>query len=367
MVQSPFLFSFHDLLALTRQFRCKDPRDRVFGILGLPTAGGSSNAIVPFIKADYTLSAQEVYHQVALQILSSTSSRRLLSSVQTREQRSGMMMMPRRSKPKESRAKFALHSWVPQWQIVLTQTLTPLEPDEGFAAAGSKPLQRRETNDPTKLVLLGIVIQPIRRIVPVSFMSFWRGEDRGDRRTNKNLGNLETILRNNKISEAMLERLAMTLTAGKDWYGFPVKNAAAHNADYAKCLLKNGLWWSLEGLLNPDSVMRTGDTRMTFSKLKELAVDGHADRFLDAVATACQERQVFMTSSGHPGVGPGATIAGDCLCVLYGANVPFILRRQGQRYALVGECYVYDLMHGEAVKELSRPGTILKEEWIGIQ
>jgi hypothetical protein len=366
LVQSPLPFSFHDLLALTRQFRCKDPRDRVFGILGLPTAGGSSNDIVPFIKTDYTMSAQEVYHQVALKILSSSSSLRLLSSVQTRDQRSGMMM-PWRSEPEESIATFDLPSWVPQWQIVLTQTLTPLEPDEGFAAAGFKPMQRRETNDPTKLLLLGIVIQPICIIVHLGFMSFWRGEDGGDRWANKNFGNLETLFQKNKITEAMLELLAMTLTAGKDWYGFPVKDAASHIADYAKCLLKNGLWWSLERLSNPDSVMRTGDTPMTFSKVKELAVNGHADRFLDAVVTACQERQVFMTSSGHPGVGPGATITGDCLCVLYGANVPFILRRQGRRYAFVGECYVYDLMHGEAVNELSRPGTILKEEWIEIQ
>ena len=46
---------------------------------------------------------------------------------------------------------------------------------------------------------------------------------------------------------------------------------------------------------------------------------------------------------------PGATKPGDLLCILYGLSVPVILRRQAAYYVLVGECFAYGLMDGEAV------------------
>jgi hypothetical protein len=36
LLQNLLSFSLHQLLVLTRQFGCKDPRDRVFGLLSLP-------------------------------------------------------------------------------------------------------------------------------------------------------------------------------------------------------------------------------------------------------------------------------------------------------------------------------------------
>lgn len=43
---------------------------------------------------------------------------------------------------------------------------------------------------------------------------------------------------------------------------------------------------------------------------------------------------------------------GDIVCVLFGAQVPFILRRKDSRYQLVGESYVHGIMYGEAIKML---------------
>jgi hypothetical protein len=62
--------------------------------------------------------------------------------------------------------------------------------------------------------------------------------------------------------------------------------------------------------------------------------------------------RLFTTDnvSGLIGTGPEGLRTGDVVCVLYGGNVPFILRRDTQgQYMLIGGCYVSGIMHGEAL------------------
>lgn len=54
------------------------------------------------------------------------------------------------------------------------------------------------------------------------------------------------------------------------------------------------------------------------------------------------------------GIVPKCSERGDVVCVLFGAQVPFVMRevRDGQsnggkRYQLVGECYLHDMMDGQ--------------------
>ena len=60
-------------------------------------------------------------------------------------------------------------------------------------------------------------------------------------------------------------------------------------------------------------------------------------------------RRFFTTREGYIGLAPSRTTAGDLVCVIQGANVPFILRPTGENYVLVGECYCHGIMHGEAM------------------
>jgi hypothetical protein len=59
-----------------------------------------------------------------------------------------------------------------------------------------------------------------------------------------------------------------------------------------------------------------------------------------------QGRRGFFTSHGYIGIGPKHARAGDIIVVLYGAKVPFILRRDGDYHRLVGECVATHLMSG---------------------
>jgi hypothetical protein len=118
-----------------------------------------------------------------------------------------------------------------------------------------------------------------------------------------------------------------------------------------------------------------------YDELEALAQNGNADRFLDAAAAASDRRARFTTDRGLFGIGPEAMETGDHICVFYGAAVPFIVRltEQGVEATaedvvqptakigrLMGECYVHDLMHGEAVEQLNREGSndCLEESWI---
>lgn len=59
-------------------------------------------------------------------------------------------------------------------------------------------------------------------------------------------------------------------------------------------------------------------------------------------------RQLFLSDSGHLGLAPELSKAGDVLCFLQGTKVPFLCRMVGNnRYTLIGEVYVHGLMHGE--------------------
>jgi hypothetical protein len=50
------------------------------------------------------------------------------------------------------------------------------------------------------------------------------------------------------------------------------------------------------------------------------------------------------------GTGPEGLCVGDIVCVLFGGDVPFILRPSAQgNYQLIGECYVSGIMRGEAL------------------
>jgi hypothetical protein len=169
----------------------------------------------------------------------------------------------------------------------------------------------------------------------------------------------------------------MTLTGVKNWYGLPVENSTAHLADYARCLLKDGLKWSLDRefinrspIFSPWSSATDTDQEqpaayVDLDSLQKLADGGNADRFLDAAATACSGRKSFQTNTGLVGVGPSIVKEGDVICILYGADVPFVIRKEGVvGYSVVGECYVEPLMRGEVLEKLSAPGSGLEESWI---
>ncbi len=69
--------------------------------------------------------------------------------------------------------------------------------------------------------------------------------------------------------------------------------------------------------------------------------------FPAAVNIANKGRNFFTTSDGYMGVGPPYARPGDKICIIQGANLPFLVRPEKDGYLLVGEIFVLGLMDGE--------------------
>jgi hypothetical protein len=88
--------------------------------------------------------------------------------------------------------------------------------------------------------------------------------------------------------------------------------------------------------------------------------------FKAQISRLCFERSFFTTQSGRMGLCPRQTRPGDLVVVLYGGNVPYILRplpglisSSGRVdrmpfFKFVGECYVHGIMDSEAIIEQKR-------------
>jgi hypothetical protein len=77
-------------------------------------------------------------------------------------------------------------------------------------------------------------------------------------------------------------------------------------------------------------------------------------RFLGTSA----DRRFFVTTDGHMGLGPFAMEEGDIVTVLFGGAVPYLLRRMGADYWLVGECYVHGIIEGQVIEQLRDKGEL---------
>jgi hypothetical protein len=69
----------------------------------------------------------------------------------------------------------------------------------------------------------------------------------------------------------------------------------------------------------------------------------------------------FVTANGRMGMGPPDMEVGDPVCILFGGQTPYILRKREvvnqeseDGYRLIGECYLHGVMDGESMKQLEK-------------
>lgn len=61
-------------------------------------------------------------------------------------------------------------------------------------------------------------------------------------------------------------------------------------------------------------------------------------------------RRPFITSRGHLGLGLVDMLPGDRVVVLFGAELPLVLRRYNEGYyQVIGEAYIHGVMDGEVM------------------
>ena len=82
------------------------------------------------------------------------------------------------------------------------------------------------------------------------------------------------------------------------------------------------------------------------------------------VTQVMSNREFFVAEDGqtsYMGITMGVPRAGDCVCVLLGGDVPFVMRPKGVEWQFLAEAYVHGIMDGEAMSKTREPGFEYKD------
>ncbi|KAL4730836.1 hypothetical protein ACLX1H_002878 [Fusarium chlamydosporum] len=322
------MLSLAQLLQVTRQFQCKEPRDKVYGLLGLHVTDSIMEKITPDYSSE--TSTEKIYEDVARLMLESESPLRFLSSTGT-----------------FGEYECSGPSWIPSWHRPRFWTILPTESHQQFRCGVDRPMKALQTGQTTNLLLEGVIVDRIETY-------------RQGRPPRMNLGFQSAaderwaFLSRPRWSEKAWTEYAMTLTCGGEGRGYAVNDVNSHLADFAAALLSGRLDWAIGELMALDRVLGSGRGDVThLGYLETVAKTGDAGRYVRAVAPVYAGYRMFVTKSGRFGIGPVDMEDDDQLCVLFGAEVPFLLRPKGNDYLVVGECYVDDVMQGNIIRELA--------------
>lgn len=103
-----------------------------------------------------------------------------------------------------------------------------------------------------------------------------------------------------------------------------------------------------------DDICRAAKPATTESSPPTPSQGNFAFRFLDTTAPDTMACRPMTTEKGYLGMVSKGAQKGDLVCVLFGCNVPVVLRKQDERdraYAFVGECYLHGFMNGEIMNQ----------------
>jgi hypothetical protein len=208
--------TFTELLRLTWQFDVTDPRDMVYGLLGMRTEGNDPESRSLFLPVDYTISEDELWRRLAWKVIETTGDLSILSSVQystgtcaSEDALGRARYWPLMAKKITNVDTTPAPSRVPNWGNVYRATLRPWDSQDIFAAAKEHPLRPIEDADIASHVLRVEGIQV--GAVGYSGVFMWHNVD-------------TSLLRSQKLgaffsSEPGLRLLSHTYVAGRNAYG----------------------------------------------------------------------------------------------------------------------------------------------------
>ena len=296
------------LMETTQKCKCSDPRDRVYGVL---------NMLEPWernakIKPDYTKNVSQVYRDAVLSIVNHTNRINILGHCEMQEQ------------PLELSDSLQFPSWVRNWAIP-----TSTERMFGGHASGYSNAETSYDND-----VLRVMGTHVTRIAHVEKIMCDSVPDLVSTIYHFSQKFLPDIMSSSYVSGgSKLDAYCRSLCNNyfDDRY---IPAAQAYLPDH-----QQSREW-LSSFLNPQ------DTDMTM----DADVAAGCRVYLAVISLFCIGRSLFITEEGYIGLAPRAAKPGDRVCVLLGADSPFLLHPTGNnQYELVGNCCAYGIMSGEAL------------------
>ncbi|KAE9375052.1 hypothetical protein N431DRAFT_373084 [Stipitochalara longipes BDJ] len=347
-----------DLLHDCRIFEATNPRDKVYGLLGI--APPDSEATL--VQVDYNKSVEEIYEDVARLILVSSGNLDLLSVPQS-----------------ESQFGERMPSWAPDWSHTASSRLDLVfpanhgdimsEPTREFAAS-KRSMSTPEFKEPHILVISGYFIDSIAQlseIIRPPTVDKLQKQLLGQK-----LDDMESVLEAEGLAsmstyfDVMMSIEDLALGSNGDsiyptgesrmrafWRTLCTDISSNHlesaeqaftswrHAMKAPRMLKKYRIDNFRGMYNYLAAVGYGVT--------DIVYDGDG-LFLTLMRPAFYSK-FAITEMGNFALVPPTTKVGDQVGLFKGGKVPLILRQKDNQWRLVGESYVHGIMDGNSFDE----------------
>ena len=343
-------------LQYARAFHCADPRDHVYALLGHPLMAVAGR---PVVDADYARDVHELNRLVTERIISATRSLEALGCVEHVEAdgdaEGGAPRAP---------------SWVPAWHAASGVEKLAF-PGDASLAAETRAEHFLADFSPDALRTSGIVFDAV---AATTRRYLWRDYDAysSPLPTRQQLNVVEECwrlcesTRGGESAEMVPNKLAYankmfvllwTLLGGTygSGGGGDVEKAQADFRRYVEVKCTPAFSYRVGKVLPPaaaaDRRREPGGPAGGGAGGGGGYYAGDWKRFRIEAGKKGHLRRFFVTRKGGYGLGP-AVRAGDLLAVLFGAGMPVVIRPapgDGERYTLVGECFVHGAMNGSVI------------------
>ncbi|CAM1509902.1 Fc.00g002370.m01.CDS01 [Cosmosporella sp. VM-42] len=316
------------LISILRRFydfKATDPRDKVYGFLGVAAPPGATQ---PLIEVDYRKSFANVHIDVVDACLRGGIGLSILSYVKNEHKLEENADLP---------------TWVPVWEG--TSEAMTLGSLPSFWEACGTDYGVPDVKLPLSHIMTarGIIFDEVQSLRPAMDVTIF--QDEGEKANGHPFIDLWHEVSAGDESAIRVIKMALTLAAG-----------LTSDFDYVDFLENHEREQFYTNYLAYISHLlhSAGQKSETFDP-EDLALSEEHDwsSFRIAASRACDERRVFQVSGGQFGLGPACMAESDIVIVLYGGIVPFVLRPcQDGEFLFVGECYMCEIMQGEAFDEV---------------
>lgn len=312
------------VLEASRRLNATNDLDHVFAFLGHPKAiqPGTNKTL---IQADYNTDLETLHHSLASK-LAETSLNFLVQVQNVAED-----IDPNNANP----------SWIPQWHV--DKPDAPIAFWEAWDAsllASTCPTTKHVADvSGNTLKASALIFDTVGAHTPTMEKSELEHSDRGCAALIGECWDLAAS-RKNTYSEHFLIAFAATLRCYH-------KTTATTESE-----LRN----LADSLLEYCDINKPG---MVASRIGQVRYNTDPQSFLnrymygDIFKQYGANRRFFISAGGYFGLGPSCMEKGDVCAILFGADVPFILRptEVGGTFRLVGQAYIHGVMYGEVVKK----------------
>jgi hypothetical protein len=297
--------SLHRLRQCFGNAKCKDPRDRIFAVLGLLHPSQKRLKIFP----DYKATKAEVYIRVTLSYLRAFQLADILVECHLH-------------------ADLNFPSWAPDWSKT-----SKIKNHRIMTFASSLALAQFEIDEIKGVLrLAGVPVSTLEEVGPLS--------DPLDNNANplayvKRICEMEDGLFNirDNVKSNSEEHFLQTVCVNHANLYYPPSNDFPDLGQVKAIILE---------LMRLTNLVDDGTL---------LVHDNHVKGFLSQANSMLNGRRLSQTSLGLPALVPDSARSRDVVCVLLGCEAPMLLRPVGTtgNFRVVGQCFMPNIAHGEAL------------------